>query len=152
MAQFSHDAFLWKSDFHRFHHSLTVSSLSDFLHNSFECVRFLQSESGKNLAVKSNIFLLESSYKLAVCKPQWTKGGIQADVPEPAEISFLVASVSEGVCAGVHYRFVGGALFGLSGMAITLRHAKNVSSGFQRVYSLFNSSHKINILIYESCE
>src|SRR3989338_6942550 len=72
---------------------------------------FVFGESGENFSVKFNSFLLQKIDEFAVGESILTDSGVDADIPERAEIGFFVLAVCKRVLAGMHIRFPCGTLF-----------------------------------------
>jgi hypothetical protein len=68
-------------------------------------------------------------------------GGVQADDPELAEDSLLVAAVSESIAASAHERFVGEVDLLRTDAAVTLGALEDVGAALVRLYTSFDSCH-----------
>ncbi len=88
--------------------------------DSFKGLRFVFGESGEDFAVNRDAFYLEGVNELAVGKSEWARGGVDADVPECAEVTLLVFSVVEGVFTRMHESVPSHTFLGGTAMAITL--------------------------------
>ena len=67
---------------------------------------------GQGFAIESDPFLFGGIDKFGIRKTERADGGVDLDVPESAEIAFLVTTMGKGVSSGVHQSVVGGSFVG----------------------------------------
>lgn len=98
-------------------------------------------ELGENLPVESNVGLFESRDESGVGSAHFFEEGVHADLPESTEVTLLVASVGEGIRAGVKNGLGGLTLLGRATETIALNLSKDILSGFEGVNAFLYSGH-----------
>ena len=100
-------------------------------------------ESGEDLAIKSNVFLFQSSHEFAIGGAKSFGRGADACLEEAAEVVLFVSAMSKGVHASMHDSLICLALLGSATKTIPLYLAEGLAASLQCVDSFFDSRHKI---------
>lgn len=88
----------------------------------------MSGEFGENLSIKADISLLQHSLETRVGETLRLEEGIDANLPKAAEVTLLVAAVSEGVGSGVSESLLSLALLLRAAEAKALGLTEHVSS------------------------
>lgn len=97
---------------------------------------------GEDLAVECETGLLQFRYEGGVgLVTILADSSVQADYPELAEVSLLVAAMGEGVASGAHERFVRSVQFLGTNAAIAFSPVEDIFAALIRHYSAFDSCH-----------
>lgn len=116
--------------------------LPDGFDKSLESARVLHGKFGENLAVElDTLFLLEVD-KGAIGHPVFAERVVEADDPEASERSLLGATVSVSIFSSLEYRFLGGAIVGLSSPPETGCHFEDILSSFVGDDATLHSRHR----------
>ena len=102
-------------------------------------------EIGEDLAVKFNVRFFKLIYKFAVGKAVLSGGGVDFNLPQPAEVALFLFPVGELKRPSVKQSFFGLAVFGLSRPHKTLRMFQQSFASSVCLYSSFYSWHRLQI-------
>lgn len=101
--------------------------LFDQFENLFKGIRVFLSEGGEDLPVETDVRLLQGRDEAGVGSALSLEESVHADSPETAEVTLLVAAVSEGVLTSVRDSLIRHLLLGGAAEAVTLYGAKHVA-------------------------
>ncbi len=102
-------------------------------------------DAGEDFPVQDDAVLLEGADELAVGRAVLAERGVQAHVPETAEVVLLVAPVRERVLAGVHDCLARLALLCRAAEPVALRLGEDVPAALQRCFSSFDACHRLAV-------
>lgn len=98
-------------------------------------------ELGQDFAIEFDFVLFEPVNKPAVGETKRADGGVNLNLPEPAEVTFFPPAVSQSVFAGVEQGLARGAFFLASAETEALSRSQDFPSAFQTGCSAFDSGH-----------
>lgn len=101
------------------------------------------SQMRERFAVEFDALFLGGANEFAVRKAERTQGGVDFDIPQSAEVAFLVATMGESVTAGMGERFIGGALGLGAAETEAFGLAQNIPAILESVNCFFDSGHGI---------
>lgn len=84
------------------------------LHDSLKSGWVILGKEGEDFAIHYDAFRAQFVDEFAIGCPVWANGGIDANLPQTAEVAFVVAAVAMGVYPGFDGRDTGEAQFGLA--------------------------------------
>ena len=102
--------------------------LGERLNKTRECFRVIHCELGECLAIECDVGFLHCTNELGIRHAVQASGGIYAECPEIAELTFLGAAMAESVLASFPNGFVCDALFARTVKAITFCLRQDVSA------------------------
>ena len=115
--------------------------LSNLGYYPLKGLRLVFGETGKDFTVQFDAFQFERVDKLTVGESERASGGVDADVPEGAEVGFFVLAMREGILARMNIRLPRGALFLGASEAIALDLFQESAPEFESVYGFLNPRH-----------
>jgi len=123
-------------------HSLFLT-LFHLCNHPFKGLWFVLRKRGEDFAVNRNALYFQRVDEFAVGESKWPCRGVDADVPERAEVTLLVFAVVERIFTGVHKGIPCHTFLGGTAMAIPLGLFEQGLSELEGMYCFFDSGHSI---------
>lgn len=116
------------------------------LDNFGEDSRLLFSEHGQNLAIQTNVRLLQKIDKAGIGQAIFTNRGIDLNRPQVAEGALLGAAITEGVGASFEHGWAGKADFALAAPLVAFYALQEILAALYMLCTTFYSRHSLGAI------